>query len=229
MWFVISVSKMIREIYPSMTMQGKLHGNNTMSVFLTWSFLGIQNPESRINNSKTVVDPVQGLWLCSTWRALVGNEEVGSRGMDCSTCSVDAQNAKSWVRVNNSFSDEFGVKGGVHQGSVLSPLLFLIVLEALSLVFRTGCPWEPLYAEDLVLIAESEDEHRVKLKLWKSEVEAKGLRVNMEKTKVMFSGSNLHSLKDAGKYPCGVCRAGVGVNSIFCTGCSHWVHWKCSE
>ena len=48
---------------------------------------------------------------------------------------------KSNVRVDNCFSDSFNVNVGVHQGSVLSPLLFIIVLEALSQEFRTGCPW----------------------------------------------------------------------------------------
>ena len=51
-------------------------------------------------------------------------------------------NARSRVRVNGSLSEEFSVKVGVHQGSVLSPLLFIMVLEALSIEFRTGCPWE---------------------------------------------------------------------------------------
>ena len=50
-------------------------------------------------------------------------------------------NARSRVRVDNSFSDEFDVNVGVHQGTVLSPLLFIIVLEALSQEFHTGCPW----------------------------------------------------------------------------------------
>ena len=46
-------------------------------------------------------------------------------------------NTKSRVRVNNTFAGEFGVKVGVHRGSVLSPLLFIIVLKALSCEFRT--------------------------------------------------------------------------------------------
>ena len=46
---------------------------------------------------------------------------------------------------------------GVHQGSVLSPLLFIIVLEALSREFREGLPMELLYADDLLLMAESKE------------------------------------------------------------------------
>ena len=45
-------------------------------------------------------------------------------------------NARSRVRVGEGYSEEFEVKVGVHQGSVLSPLLFIIVLEALSREFR---------------------------------------------------------------------------------------------
>ena len=45
----------------------------------------------------------------------------------------------------------------MHQGSVLSSLLFIIVLEALSREFKEGLPMELLYADDLVLMAESEE------------------------------------------------------------------------
>ena len=65
-------------------------------------------------------------------------------------------NARSRVRVGEGYSEEFEVKVGVH--SVLSPLLFIIVLEALSREFRCGVPWEDLYADDLVIIAESLEE-----------------------------------------------------------------------
>ena len=45
------------------------------------------------------------------------------------------RNAQSHVRINSTFSDSFHMKVGVHQGSVLSPLLFICVLEALSREF----------------------------------------------------------------------------------------------
>ena len=54
-------------------------------------------------------------------------------------------NALSRVCVGKGFSQELEVKVGVYLGSVLSPLLFIIVLEALSREFRAVVPWEDLY------------------------------------------------------------------------------------
>ena len=50
------------------------------------------------------------------------------------------EGATTAVKFMSGESKEFEVKVGVHQGSVLSPLLFVIVLEALSMVFREGLP-----------------------------------------------------------------------------------------
>ena len=135
---------------------------------------------------------------------------------------------RSSVRVNGSYSTEFPVDVGVHQGSVLSPVLFIIVMEALSCEFRTSCPWELLYADDLVIAAESQEELERKLSLWKREIELKGLRVNMKKTKIMHSRYGTNQRRKTGKWPCGVCLKGVGINSIFCTTGDHWVHKRCS-
>ena len=66
--------------------------------------------------------------------------------------------------VSNGFSQEFYGVVGVHQGSVLSRLLLIIVLEAPSRELHTGCPLELLYAEYLMLSAESVEELLVKLK-----------------------------------------------------------------
>jgi hypothetical protein len=132
------------------------------------------------------------------------------------------------VKLNGNVSKGFKVKVGVHQGSVLSPLLFIIVLEALSRKFRGGLPMELLYADDLVLMAESEELLVEKLKRWKAGMEEKGLRVNMGKTKVMRCLDGACQVVKSGKYPCGVCSKGVGSNSIECTSCHAWIHKKCS-
>ena len=52
------------------------------------------------------------------------------------------ENVRSRVQVGEGLNDDFEVKVGVHQGSVLSPLLFIIVFEALSREFRAGAPWQ---------------------------------------------------------------------------------------
>ena len=49
-------------------------------------------------------------------------------------------NARSHVRAGEGHSEEFEVKVGVHQGSVLSPLLFIIVLEAYHKSSALGSP-----------------------------------------------------------------------------------------
>ena len=60
--------------------------------------------------------------------------------------------AKTKFRVG---SEEFSVQVGVHQGSLLSPLLFAIAVDIISENAREGLMNEILYADDLVLISES--------------------------------------------------------------------------
>jgi len=135
--------------------------------------------------------------------------------------------AKTVVRTVYDNSSGFEVKVGMHQGSALSPLLFVIVMEAISREFRVALPWELLYADDLVVIAENEDLTK-RLNKWKNNVENRGMRVNMNKTKVMISGRRQKPLQKAARWPCGVCGTGVGSNSIQCTSCHKWVHKNCS-
>ena len=115
-------------------------------------------------------------------------------------------NTQSRVHVCEGYSEEFEVKVGVHQGSVLSPLLFIIVLEALSYEFHPGVPREDLYADYLVIIAGSLKECVGRLLIWKKAMEEKGLRVNAGKTKVVIFGTGLDLLQSSAEFPCGVCH-----------------------
>jgi len=131
--------------------------------------------------------------------------------------------AKTVVRTVYGNSKGFEVKVGMHQGSVLSPLLFVIVMEAISREFMVALPWELLYAGDLAVIGETEEELIKRLNEWKDNVESKGMRV-MNKTKVMISGERQMVRQKDVRWPCGVFSKGVGSNSVQSSSCQKWVH-----
>ena len=137
--------------------------------------------------------------------------------------------AKTVVGTVYGNSSGFEIKVGMQQGSSLSPLLFVIVMKALCREFRVSFPWEFLYTGDLVVIAETDDDLTKRLNQWKDNVENRGMRVNMNKTKVMISGEQQKVTWNAVRWPCGVYGRGVGNNSIQCTSCKKWVHRKCSD
>ena len=110
-------------------------------------------------------------------------------------------------------SEAFDIKVGVHQGSALSPLLFIIVMEEATKLARDD-PWEFLYADDLVLTAESKEEVADMFNRWQEEMEQRGLKINMEKTKLMVTGNKAREGVQSGRQPCGCCERGVGSNSV---------------
>ena len=89
----------------------------------------------------------------------------------------------------------FGVKVGEHHRSVTNPLLLRLVLGALFRVFPTVAP-QRVAIDNLITVAESEEELWRKLSEWKERVEAKGLRLNIGKTKILISDANLDTLQE---------------------------------
>ena len=83
---------------------------------------------------------------------------------------------------------------------------------------------ELLCADDLVLVAETEELLMEELCKWKRGMELKGLRVNIGKTKVMRCQVRIGQAEESRKYPCGMCRQVAGDNSIKCVACHKWIH-----
>ena len=93
----------------------------------------------------------------------------------------------------------FQIRKGVHQGSILSPCLFNLYAE--YIIRNAGLDATQAgvkiskrninnlrYADDTTLIAESEEELKSLLLKVKEESEKVGLKLNIQKTKIMASG-----------------------------------------
>ena len=69
--------------------------------------------------------------------------------------------------MGSELSEEFLVQVGLHQGSVLSPLLFAIAVNVISKNTREGLINEILYVDDVVLVSESTENLKEKFLKWK--------------------------------------------------------------
>ena len=67
------------------------------------------------------------------------------------------EGSETTIRTPYGNTRSFRVNVGVHQGSALSPFLFLVVLDTLSRELRDEELWEMLFADDLIIIADSVD------------------------------------------------------------------------
>ena len=94
-------------------------------------------------------------------------------------------------------------------------------MKAISREFRVALLWELLYADDLAVITENEEELIRRLNEWKDNVESKGMRVDVNKSNVMISGERQKVRQKAVKWPCGGCSKGVGSNSLQCSKCQN--------
>ena len=130
------------------------------------------------------------------------------------------------VRVGSGTSEETWVRVGVHQGSVLSPLIFAIVVDVVTEHAIEGLLNENLHGDDLVLMSESLESLRERFQRWRSALEDKGLKVNVGKTKMMVSGTEGEIVLSKTD-PCGICGKRVGSNAVCCKLCAKWIHGRC--
>ena len=96
------------------------------------------------------------------------------------------EESETRVRVDSDLSEEFEVKVGMHQGSVLSPFLFAVVVDVVIEFDRKSALSELLYADDLDLMSEKIKVHRNNLLKWKEVFESNGLKVNLGFPRLTF-------------------------------------------
>jgi hypothetical protein len=94
-------------------------------------------------------------------------------------------NAMTSVRTSDGNTYYFPIKIGLHQGSALSLCLFALVMDEVSRDIQGDIPWCMLFADDVVLVDESQAGANKKLELSWQTLESKGFRVNRTKTEYM--------------------------------------------
>ena len=132
------------------------------------------------------------LWITENWKIL----------RDGNTRSPYVQNLyagqEATVRTGRGTMDWFKIRKGVRQGCILSPCLFNLYAEyvmwnawldeaqaGIKIVRRNISNLR--YVEDTTLISESEEELKSLLIKVKKESEKVGLKLNIQKTKIMAS------------------------------------------
>ena len=109
------------------------------------------------------------------------------------------RNQEATIRTGHGTTDWFKIGKGVYQGCILSPCLFNLYAEyimrnagleeAQAGIKIAGTNINNLrYTDDTTLMAESEEELKSLLMKVKEESEKVGLKLNIQKTKIMVSG-----------------------------------------
>ena len=83
----------------------------------------------------------------------------------------------------------FEEKVDLHQGSVLSPLLFSAVMDVVSSEERSGLSSELLYAADLVIMTPTMEQLGRHVAEWRASLLDKGLKLSAGKSEVMVGNS----------------------------------------
>ena len=84
------------------------------------------------------------------------------------------ENARTCVRTPVGDTKNFPVEVGLHQGSALSPFLFATILDTITKDIQDEIPWAMLFADDIVLVGETNEEVNRKLEIWRHNLESMG-------------------------------------------------------
>ena len=136
------------------------------------------------------------VWITTNWEIL---KQVGIQDhLICLLRNLYA-GQETTVRTGHGTTDWFQIGKGVHQGCILSPYLCNLYAEYImrnsgldeaqagNKIARRNINYLR-YADDTTLMAERKEELKSLLKKVKKESEKVGIKLNIQKTKIMASG-----------------------------------------
>ncbi|KAE8662012.1 hypothetical protein F3Y22_tig00113721pilonHSYRG00082 [Hibiscus syriacus] len=99
---------------------------------------------------------------------------IGGKNRDIHMAFIDLEKASTtYVRTIVGDTEAFPVEIGLHQGSALSPYIFALIMDGSYCVTPDGVPWCMIFADDIVLVAETKTELNRRLVAWKTALEVK--------------------------------------------------------
>lgn len=132
-------------------------------------------------------------------------ESLHRRGIDQRLSSAIKslyEDSKSYIRKDNNESSMFSIKDGLRQGGVISPTLFIILIDDIiqatkSNKYKVNIGYHRLnavsisqcaFADDMMICTSLETSLQGALGLWEKELNSRGMKINVKKTKVMHIG-----------------------------------------
>ena len=89
---------------------------------------------------------------------------------------------KTSVMTSARETKEAEIEVGLHRGSAISPLLFVIIIDVITEEIEEGTLWAMLFADDLELCDPDKEVMEVRLERWRECMENNGLKVIRAKT-----------------------------------------------
>ena len=138
------------------------------------------------------------VWITINFR---NSERVGNTRPSDLSLRNNYASQKAKISTGHGTTDSFQIGKGVHQGCILSPCLFNLYAEYIMrnlgwkkqklesrLMGEISVTSDNTHADDTILMAESEEELKSLLMKVKEESEKVGLKLDIQKTKIMASG-----------------------------------------
>ena len=89
------------------------------------------------------------------------------------------------ARTSGGITNKFLITIGLHQGSTLSPYLFVLVIDELTKLILRGSLLVYAFVDNIVLVNETSSGVNLKLKIWRDALESKSFRWSRTKMKYM--------------------------------------------